>query len=402
MRHISWFLLLLLSAFLFAGCRPSAPGAAATTSPTTLPGKIVPTPTGTSQSATGQQADFSALHMFDAQNGWALVNGQMWRTTDGGLHWRNVMPKATTSAAPVYIDTADFVTARLAWFAALSPDGTSAPEIEETTDGGQTWQVNALQVKSFVSEIDFINPQDGWVCGNGGAAAGSSAFDLFRTTDGGATWAKAQDAQQIVNGAPGALPFGGDKNCPSFINATTGWVTGYEPVDNFRYFYVTHDGGFHWQAQSLPAVPGASTQYSTLAPIFFSNDTHDGVLPTQLYTSPSTQSVVAYITRDGGASWQSTNPIPAGSWMFLDAQHGWAVQGGDLWVTGNGGQSWSKLTPGGPFQNVFTLDFISAQEGWAAARDTFQPLVGQHTANGVLLHTTNGGQTWVALNYSLV
>lgn len=243
MRHISWFLLLLLSAFLFAGCDASSPGAMASASPTTLPGKIIPTPTGASQSATGQQADFSALHMFDVQNGWAVVNGHVWRTTDGGLHWRNVTPKAAATA-PIFITTTDFVTAHLAWLA-HSPDGTSAPDIEETTDGGQTWQTNALQVKSFVSEISFINSRDGWVCGNGGVAAGSSAFDLFRTTDGGATWAKAQDAQQIVNGAPGALPFGGDKNCPSFINATTGWVTGEEPVDNFRYFYVTHDGGFH-------------------------------------------------------------------------------------------------------------------------------------------------------------
>ena len=136
MRHISWFLLLLLSAFLFARCRPSTSGAASA-SQTTLPGKIVPTPTGTSQSATGQQADFSALHMFDAKNGWALVNGQMWRTTDGGLHWRNVTPKAATTA-PIFITTTDFLTARLAWLA-YSPDGTSAPEIEETTDGGQTW-----------------------------------------------------------------------------------------------------------------------------------------------------------------------------------------------------------------------------------------------------------------------
>lgn len=399
MRYFSWFLLLLLSMFLFAGCRPSTPGATASASPTILPGKIVPTPTGTSQSAAQQQADFSALHMFDAHNGWALVNGHVWYTTDGGLHWRNVTPKAATPAAPVSIDTADFVTASLAWVAFLSP-GASTTNIEETMDGGQTWRANALQIER--GEISFINPQDGWVCANGGAAAGSSAFDLFRTTDGGATWARAQDTQQIVNGAPGALPFGGDKNCPGFINATTGWVTGYEPVDNFRYFYVTHDGGFHWQVQSLPPVPGASAQYSTLAPIFFSNDTRDGVLPTQLYTSPSAQSVVAYVTRDGGASWQSTNPIPAGSWMFLDAQHGWVVQGGDLWVTGNGGQSWSRLTPGGPFQNVFTLDFISRQEGWAAARDTFQPLVGQHTANGVLLHTTDGGQTWTALNYMLI
>lgn len=46
MRHISWLLLLLLSAFLFAGCRPSTPGATASASPTILPSKTgVPTPT---------------------------------------------------------------------------------------------------------------------------------------------------------------------------------------------------------------------------------------------------------------------------------------------------------------------------------------------------------------------
>ncbi len=398
MRRISVFLL-LLSVIALAGCH-SAPGAAATAAPSVLPGKTIAVyPTATPRPGTGRQADFSELQMIDAQTGWAQVNDQVWRTTDGGLHWRNVTPKAATAeAASVQVASADFLTASLAWVALLST-GTNTSTIEETTNGGQTWQVNTLQIER--GEISFINPQDGWVCGNGGVAAGSSSFDLFRTTDGGATWTKAQDSQQIINNAPGALPFGGDKNCPSFIDATTGWVTGEEPVNGFRYFYVTHDGGFHWQAQSLPPPQGVSSpddgQYSTMAPVFFSNDTRDGVLPVGFSSSSSDLSFTAYVTHDSGASWQSTALAPDGSFDALDALHWWMASGPDLWATSDGGQNWSKLTPGGPFQkfqNGDRLDFVSSQEGWGIEEN--------NSSSSALLHTTDGGQTWTALNYSLI
>ena len=395
MRRIL-LLLLLLSVFALAGCGAASPGAAVATSPSVLPGKtITPWPRATPSPTPNPGPDFTTLQMLDAQTGWALVSGQVWRTTDGGLHWRNVTPKAPSATRP-YVTSADFLTASLAWIVLSSSPETSTSEIEKTTNGGQTWQVNALQIER--GEISFINLQDGWVWANGGAAAGSSAFDLFRTTDDGATWAKAQDAQQIVNGTPGALPFGGDKNYPSFINATTGWVTGEEPVNGLRYLFVTHDGGFHWQEQSLPPAQGISSpddaMYTTMPPIFFNNDSQDGLLPVLIYTGQDIQPFVFYSTHDGGASWQSTQPIPAGSYTFLDAQHGWIGQGGDLWATSDGGQSWSKVTPGGPFQNVAGLDFISTREGWATAPN--------NDGTSVLLHTTNGGQTWTVLNYSVI
>lgn len=135
MRSISMLVLVLLSAFVLAGCRASTPGETATTSPSVLPGQTgAPLPTV----EPSQGANFMALHMLDAQTGWALASDQVWRTTDGGLHWRDVTPKPAASAAPAQVHTADFLSASLAWIA-LSSAQADVSAIAETTNGGQTW-----------------------------------------------------------------------------------------------------------------------------------------------------------------------------------------------------------------------------------------------------------------------
>lgn len=73
---------------------------------------------------------------------------------------------------------------------------------------------------------------------------------------------------------------------------------------------------------------------------------------------------------------------PAGPLWLVDEDHGWAVVGGDLFATEDGGATWSSRY-GGPAE-VSAVQFADATRGWAVS------------SHG-LLHTDDGGATWEAV-----
>jgi photosystem II stability/assembly factor-like uncharacterized protein len=82
---------------------------------------------------------------------------------------------------------------------------------------------------------------------------------------------------------------------------------------------------------------------------------------------------------------------------FLDADHGWLVTAGDgaagatdLYATGDGGMTWTRL---GAFPYVgLSLDFLTSEAGWAAA-----DLSEQDGGPVYLVRTGDGGRTWTGL-----
>ncbi len=244
-----------------------------------------------------------------------------------------------------------------------------------------------------------------------GVAAGSEAVDVLHTSDGGVTW-KVISVTYYSNTAnnPKGLPFGGDKSGISFVNTTTGWVTGFSPVSQFAWLYITHDGGVTWQHQSIP-LPEDPDGVSTLPPVFF--NATDGILPVIL-PGPQSQALTIYVTHDGGASWSATTPVTtgatAGTWTgtltagtidFVDAMHGWlasntfAVKSNQymsnqyinstVYRTSDGGQRWTQYTVR-LNADITMIDFVSRAQGWAI--DSAQ----------ALYQTTDGGQTWTKVN----
>jgi photosystem II stability/assembly factor-like uncharacterized protein len=195
---------------------------------------------------------------------------------------------------------------------------------------------------------------------------------------------------------PTAIPFGGDKSGISFVNATTGWVVGYSPVSSFAMLYITHDGGVTWQYQPISLPADAVGGVSTLSPIFF--NATDGILPVVLAGAQS-QSLNVYVTHNGGASWSATTPIPAGGIAgmvdFVDALHGWvavntyAVTGNQyeystMYRTSDGGHHWTHYTVK-LRADIDLINFVSPAQGWAI--DSTQ----------TLYQTTDDGQTWTKI-----
>ena len=135
----------------------------------------------------------------------------------------------------------------------------------------------------------------------------------------------------------------------SFLNATTGWVTGRVPVNGYSLLYRTYDGGATWYPQSLPLSPTErSSQLSLLPPLFF--NATDGILPVS-FDMGKGASLDVYVTHDGGTTWKGTTPLTAAASTadFIDVDHGWASDGTLLYVTGDSGKQWTRFPRVGVF-----------------------------------------------------
>ncbi len=331
-----------------------------------------------------------SIRMFDALTGWAKVAqgssgvgargavASVVRTTDGGIHWRDVTPHAPPEREIWrHGYTVGWITSVSAWVLAApaplppdTPQGDARSVLFHTVDGGETWK---SVFNSFPGEMDFINARDGWSIARNG--------DVYRSTDGGETWVKI-----------GSAKFPGRKVSMTFLNATTGWITGSSDARDGIYLLVTRNGGHTWQQQRL-SLPPQVTPSSSFRPApyrFFTP--RDGIL-----SQADVSYVVFYVTHDGGTTWTPTTPVTfsqgyyrGGS--FADVNHGWVTEGDTLYVTSNGGRQWTTVRPGSPFTYVGELDFISPQIGWAVGQALFPPF---------LLKTVDGGHTWAPMNYTV-
>ncbi len=363
-----------------------------------------------------------SLRMLDAQTGWA-VEAEGWsgvvakgaeefivRTTDGGVHWKDVTPHAPPGqhvGGPGYAYEAFWLTSSIAWVEA----GTL---LFRTVDGGQTWK--HITTPAYGS-IYFVDARSGWLMSGRIVLTRigpppwprNEEEDIYRSIDGGETWT--QVASTRADDESSGLPFAGVKEEIIFLNSTTGWVTGTRDKSDLVYLYVTQDGGHTWRLQELPPPPLA-VPYHAASPRIQFFTARDGILsisysvPNRVY--PVASGVVFYVTHDGGTTWTPTTPPFAtpltsssdiSQWYtgssFADVNHGWVMNyGGTLYVTNDSGRQWTTIQPGPPFAGwpVGQIDFISPQVGWAT---------GQGNSLNFLLKTLDGGTTWTPVAYTI-
>ena len=253
--------------------------------------------------------------------------------------------------------------------------------VVHTTNGGETWTQQLSGTDKILTSVIFIGPLNGWTVGQRGT--------ILHTTDGGSNW---------VNQSSGQISILTDVH---FLNINEGWIAGYDGI-----ILHTTDGGNLWTQQNT----GTNSSFQC---IYFTDELHGWA--GGIYR-------IFYRTTDGGQTWESLNPNPTPGVtyygiQFTDNLHGWR-SGGGLSYTTDGGDTWTncsnyfgrdiqmldqnigyavgalstvqKTTNGvdwivdqiGYANQLNGVSFTDAMTGWT---------VGQY---GLILHTTDGGETW--------
>src|SRR5579859_568960 len=358
----------------------------------------------------------SSLYMMNVTTGWALgvdhITGlnRILHTTDGGTTWQGVTPQQRefTSTVPsqktTYAGSPYFLNGCSAWIAVIQPDNAPAL-LFRTGNGGLTWQQTTLP-GSQIRGIDFIDAHTGWLMVDMLENGKFTEEDFYHSVDGGQHWTKIAVSSPQTDNQPGALPFANADNNLTFINANTGWITGFLSINNNPRLYITHDGGRTWHQQILSPDNGDSRIFKSgtvvWQPQFFSAS--EGILPLSFWAASSFD---VYVTHDGGNSWQSTSllriptppnldiaaPMPDPD--FVDVNHGWASgwQGMPLYATSDGGRHWTKIVPqpNVPYMALLNYDFVTDRIGWAIRVFTGTSVTSVRPS---LYKTEDGGKTW--------
>jgi photosystem II stability/assembly factor-like uncharacterized protein len=429
-KRISIPLLLSFIILSLAGCVTTGTPGAATSAPTNIHPTLAPSPTYTPLPPTEtptsvpptavpptatettppqkviqhfpspQQFTVTAIHMVDANNGWAIgglgnVGDHVLFTQDGGSTWKDITPPEPASNSGDNKSAVGYFQDALNAWVTYTYTGFIIPTqavVWHTQDGGASWQasrpldLSGLSETFAPSDLLFINGHSGWLLAHVGAGMNHDYVTLYHSQDGGISWT------QLIN----PNNDGGIQSCHKtaivFTDATHGWLTGdCNSVAPGVLLFKTSDGGASWQSLDLPDPLGAQGLFTdpnvacgSYDPFFFSNDLgHLGVRCYNFTVSPMTHNYYIYTTRDGGATWTSST-YPGESLYFISPDTGWAVSQ-KIQRTKDGGGTWSVLT------NVdwtAKFDFISEKVGWGVAQ----------TGDAIaLVRSIDGGMIWSQL-----
>jgi hypothetical protein len=241
-----------------------------------------------------------SLGALSAEQAWAVVDGRLYWTDDGGANWTDLSPGQDRIQAATFLDQEH------GWLVIAPNAAQPSFMLWRTTDGGLTWQeapltaVSELLSDARAVSLDFISPLEGWLAFKLPSSANFNRGVLYHTSDGGLSWDER------------SLPGGGSID---FVTETNGWTLAGPQGDEL---YQTQDGGRTWLPvdaastaplgmrnplrSSLPGAAGISYVNSATAWAF----TRTGECDSQSCTSSS----ALWRSLDGGVTWDQVS-LPA-------------------------------------------------------------------------------------------
>jgi photosystem II stability/assembly factor-like uncharacterized protein len=321
-----------------------------------------------------------------ASIGWAVVarpaETKVFKTADGGKHWRPVSPLAGSYGATIQFldDTHGFAV-------------TSGPNrVYRTTDGGAHWTQTVVPEGEPYSAT-FTDRRRGSLLSL--VARGHPV--LYTTEDAGDTWRVLPDPPQ-------------DSYGPVFRNAEA-WLSTTGPSPDALHVYTSEDRGLTW---SPVAVPRPSVSRSSSAgPTFFNAEVR--LLPGAgvaviVSVGPGCGKPAPcpaadqgkFVSFDHGRTWSAV-PTPPSAFNFRDivyqdSVHWWALGSDSLFKSSDGGQTWqftssvAQRPQGGSNLRVFDAKHAYTQYSTTIQdrRETFRM--------SSVFTTSDGGLTWTRVS----
>ena len=261
------------------------------------------------------------ISFLNAKVGYAAAEaGQVWKTTDGGAHWKEIL----NLSFPWYWYGVHAFNAKDVVISGIYDSSTNFEGIIRWShDGGATWTNDiVLTSTAFVQRIRFANRKDGLIMDLVDRATNSAQY----TTDGGATAAGWTNVVSNPDGGWFQLEF-------SLLPNLHARASGINYCDST-------DAGAVWTCgPSIDSVFDGET--------FFVNDKVGWVSGGEI--SPKVEGWV-HRTTDGGKTWSGRtldDPWPIREIRFVTPNIGWAAGGniyskvGGMYFSRNGGKTWS-------------------------------------------------------------
>jgi len=255
-----------------------------------------------------------------AKIGYAAAEaGQVWKTTDGGAHWTEVL----NLSFPWYWYGVHAFNTKDVIISGFYDSSTFEGIIRWSHDGGATWTNDiVLTSTGSVQRARFANHNDGLIMDLVDGATNTAQY----TTNGGAT---AADWTTVVSNPDGGW-FGLEFSLLSNLHARASGVN----------YCDSTDAGAVWTCG-----PPVDSVFD--GPVFFANNKSGWVGGGEI--SPNVEGWV-HRTADGGKTWSGRtldDPWPIREILFVAPKVGWAAGGnvysgvGGIYFSHNGGQTWS-------------------------------------------------------------